>query len=196
MNVLWIVGLGNPGKKYEQTRHNIGFQVVDRMAERLNITWSSQRKMQADIGEGKLSNGEKIVLHKPMTFMNLSGESVRAYADYFQPELDQLIVVYDDLDTEVGKVRLRYKGSAGGHNGIKSLIQHLGTESFKRIRVGISRPPAGEEVVRYVLAPFTKTEQAVMDTVIEHCCDALEFLSENTFDQTMAKFNGSTISKG
>lgn len=190
MKVLWIVGLGNPGKQYEQTRHNIGFQVVDRLADRLNIRLSNQRKCKAEIGEGAFENGVKVVLHKPMTYMNLSGESVRAYFEYFRPDLDQLLVIYDDLDTEIGKVRLRYKGSAGGHNGVKSIIQHLGTEQFKRIRVGISRPPAGMEVVRYVLDPFTKEEQARMEHVIDHCCDALAYLSEHSFDQTMAKFNG------
>lgn len=190
MIVLWIVGLGNPGKKYEKTRHNIGFQVVDKMAERLNIRWSTQSRMNAEIGEGILNNGEKIILHKPMTFMNLSGESVRAYYDYYKMSLEDMIIVYDDLDTAVGKVRLRYKGSAGGHNGIKSIIACMGTEQFKRIRVGISRPPAGMDVVQYVLAPFTKEEQVKMDIVTNYCCEALEYLSEHSFEQTMAKFNG------
>lgn len=132
----WIVGLGNPGPQYEKTRHNVGFMALDALASRHNIQ-INQSKCKALIGEGHIG-GVKTVLIKPMTYMNLSGESLRAYMDYYKADMEDLIVVYDDLDTEVGKIRLRYQGSAGGHNGIKSIIQHTGTQSFNRIRMGIS----------------------------------------------------------
>ena len=135
----WIVGLGNPGPAY--TRHNVGFMVVDELAKRLG-QYRLSTKCKALIGEGN-AQGVKVALIKPMTYMNLSGETVRAFMDYFKADLADGIVVYDDLDTEIGKLRRRYQGSAGGHNGIKSLIQHLNTQTFNRIRMGISRPEPG-----------------------------------------------------
>lgn len=184
----WIVGLGNPGSNYAKTRHNIGFMALDRLAERHNIS-ITQNKCKALIGEGHIS-GIKTVLIKPMTFMNLSGESVRAYMDFYKVSLEDLIVVYDDMDTEIGKVRLRYQGSAGGHNGIKSIIQHTGTQKFNRVRMGISRPDPGHAIVDYVLSTFMKKEKEALEQTIEQTCDALEFSLTNTFEQTMAKFNG------
>lgn len=184
----WIVGLGNPGAKYEKTRHNIGFMTLDEMARRHGIA-IKQSKCKALIGEGVLS-GEKVALIKPMTYMNLSGESVRAFMDFYKVSLDDLIVVYDDLDTELGRNRLRYQGSAGGHNGIKSIIQHTGTQTFNRIRMGISRPEPGFAVVDYVLSGFGKKDSPLLQQAIEAACDALEFSLEHTFEQTMAKFNG------
>ncbi|MDO3412905.1 aminoacyl-tRNA hydrolase [Saccharibacillus sp. CPCC 101409] len=184
----WIVGLGNPGKNYEKTRHNVGFMALDRLAQRHGIS-ITQNKCKALVGEGMIG-GVKTALIKPMTFMNLSGESVRAYMDYYKVELKDLIVVYDDLDTETGRIRLRYQGSAGGHNGIKSIIQHTGTQTFDRIRMGISRPETGFAVVDYVLAPFAKKEQPLLDEMIEKTCDALEYGLDHTFEQTMARFNG------
>ncbi|NGZ78133.1 aminoacyl-tRNA hydrolase [Saccharibacillus alkalitolerans] len=184
----WIVGLGNPGKNYEKTRHNVGFMALDRLAQKHGIS-ITQSKCKALVGEGMIGR-EKIVLIKPMTFMNLSGESVRAYMDYYKVELKDLIVVYDDLDTEVGRVRLRYQGSAGGHNGIKSIIQHTGTQTFDRVRMGISRPQNGMAVVDYVLAPFAKAEQPLLDEMIEKTCEAIEYSLDHTFEQTMARFNG------
>lgn len=118
-------------------------------------------------------------------------EAVRAYMDYYKVSLDDLIVVYDDLDTEVGKIRLRYQGSAGGHNGIKSIIQHTGTQTFNRVRMGISRPEPGYAIVDYVLGAFPKKEQEPLKQMIEHTCDALEYSLDHTFEQTMAKFNKS-----
>lgn len=134
--------------------------------------------------------GEKAVLIKPMTYMNLSGESVRAYMDYYKVALDDLIVVYDDMDTEVGKIRLRYQGSAGGHNGIKSIIQHTGTQQFNRIRMGVSRPEPGHAIVDYVLSNFPKKEKDALASMIDSTCDALEYAMKDTFERTMAKFNG------
>ncbi|MCG7410778.1 aminoacyl-tRNA hydrolase [Paenibacillus sp. ACRRX] len=184
----WIVGLGNPGTKYASTRHNIGFMAIDALANRFGID-VKESKCKGLIGEGKIGS-EKIVLIKPMTYMNLSGETVRGYMDYYKASLEDFIVLYDDMDTELGKVRLRYQGSAGGHNGIKSIIQHAGTQSFNRIRMGVSRPAPGRDIVDYVLQTFAKAEQEAVAQTIERTCDAVEFALSHTFEQTMAKFNG------
>jgi PTH1 family peptidyl-tRNA hydrolase len=146
-------------------------------------------KCKALIGEGRIGS-EKVALLKPMTYMNLSGESLRAFMDYYKADIADLIVVYDDLDTEVGRIRLRYQGSPGGHNGIKSIIQHLGTQTFNRVRVGISRPQPGMVISDYVLSAFAKSEQESLQSSIQEACDAIEFALGNTFEQTMAKYNG------
>lgn len=183
----WIVGLGNPGTAYQGTRHNVGFMAVDALAKRwgINVT---QSKCKALLGEGNVG-GTKVALIKPMTFMNLSGETVRGFMDYFKADLEDAIIVYDDLDTEVGKIRLRYQGSSGGHNGIKSIIQHTGTQQFNRVRMGISRPKPGMIISDYVLSNFPKAEIALLSAMVEETCDALEFALKNPFEQTMAKFN-------
>ena len=136
-----IVGLGNPGKQYDKTRHNIGFDVIEKIAEKLNIKLD-QAKFKGIYGIGHVE-GEKVYLLKPLTYMNLSGESICALMDYFQIDIEDLLVIYDDLDLPVGRIRLRQRGSAGGHNGIKSTIAHVGTQEFNRIRVGINRPLMG-----------------------------------------------------
>ncbi|WP_336790680.1 aminoacyl-tRNA hydrolase [Paenibacillus sp. MMO-177] len=183
----WIVGLGNPGTTYQSTRHNVGFMVIDELARRWNIQ-VTQSKCKALLGEGNVQ-GTKVVLIKPMTYMNLSGESVRGFMDYFKADLEDGLIVYDDMDTEVGKIRLRYQGSAGGHNGIKSLIQHLGTQQFNRIRMGVSRPQPGRNIADYVLDNFPKSEQEALKSMIEQACDAVEYSLKASFDNTMAKFN-------
>lgn len=183
----WIVGLGNPGKEYESTRHNAGFFVIDELAKRWNAG-SFQSKCKALIAEAR-PQGEKAILIKPMTYMNLSGESVRAFMDFHKVPLDDAIIVYDDLDTDVGRIRLRYQGSAGGHNGIKSIIQHTGTQTFNRIRMGISRPEPGHAVVDYVLTRFAKSEKPAVERMVADAADAVEFALTHTFEQTMAKFN-------
>ncbi len=183
----WIVGLGNPGSAYKDTRHNVGFMVVDELAKRWGISVTTS-KCKALIGEGNVQ-GVKVVLIKPMTYMNLSGESVRTFMDYFKAELEDGIVIYDDLDTEIGKLRLRYQGSAGGHNGIKSLIQHLNTQTFNRIRMGISRPEPGMVISDYVLSTFPKKDRDKLAEMIEKAADAVEFGLKAPFEQTMAKFN-------
>ncbi len=189
----WIVGLGNPGTEYANTRHNVGFMVIDELARRHGSDVSGS-KCKARTGEVRIQ-GEKVALLKPMTYMNLSGESVRAFMDYYKVKLEDLIVVYDDLDTEVGRIRLRYQGSAGGHNGIKSIIQHTGTQTFNRVRVGISRPKPGIVISDYVLSPFAKAEQAEVRRMVEEACDAIEYAVSHTFEQTMAKFNAGAAGK-
>lgn len=183
----WIVGLGNPGMQYAKTRHNIGFMVVDRLSERWNLP-VDRNKCRGLAGEGTVQ-GIRVDLFKPMTYMNLSGEAVRAYMDYYKLNLDDLIVIYDDMDTEFGKMRLRYKGSAGGHNGVKSLIQHLGTQEFRRIRMGISRPRPEISVVDYVLSDFTKEESGLLPEVIDTACEAVEMALTEPFEKVMARYN-------
>jgi PTH1 family peptidyl-tRNA hydrolase len=186
-NMSWIVGLGNPGTEYESTRHNAGFFVIDELARRWNAG-SYQNKCKAHIAEARVQ-GERVMLIKPMTYMNLSGETVRAFMDYFKVKLEDAVVVYDDLDTEVGRIRLRYQGSAGGHNGIKSIIQHTGTQTFNRVRMGISRPRPGMSVADYVLSGFAKAEMPAVRQMVMDAADAIEFSLSHPFEQTMAKFN-------
>lgn len=183
----WFVGLGNPGKQYETTRHNIGFMALDRFADKHGIK-ISQNKCKGLLGEGNVG-GTKVYLLKPMTYMNLSGESIRAFMDFYKAPIEDLILVYDDLDTPYGQIRLRYQGSAGGHNGIKSAIQYLGTQSFQRIRMGINRPAPGYNIADYVLSNFSKEEFKVMPQLLDTTCEAMEHALENSFEKTMAKFN-------
>ncbi len=182
-----IVGLGNPGKQYEKTRHNAGFMAVDETARLLGIIMN-QIKFKGMIGEGRVGS-EKVILLKPLTYMNLSGESLIQVLQFYKPELDQILVIYDDLDTQVGQIRLRMKGSAGGHNGIKSIIQHVGTEEFYRIRVGIGRPQQGEKVVDYVLEPFMKAEEGDIHTAVKKSAEAARTWIAEPFEQVMNKFN-------
>jgi PTH1 family peptidyl-tRNA hydrolase len=186
--VKCFVGLGNPGPQYAKTRHNIGFMAVDRFAEKWSLT-KFQNKCKGLLAEGNV-NGEKVYLLKPMTYMNLSGESVRAFLDFYKASLDDVIILYDDLDTPYGSIRLRYQGGAGGHNGIKSIIQHTGTQVFNRIRIGISRPQPGSDVANYVLAAFTKDEFGRMEPLLDKVVEAMEYALQQPFEKTMAKFNG------
>jgi PTH1 family peptidyl-tRNA hydrolase len=182
-----FVGLGNPGKKYESTRHNIGFMAIDAFASRWNIPMTGQ-KFKSIMGEG-IVKGEKVILMKPQTYMNLSGESVRAFVDFYKASIDEIIIIYDDLDTGVGHMRLRYKGSAGGHNGIKSIIQHLGSQQFNRMRLGISRPQPGFDVADYVLSSFSKEERIVVGDMLPSVVDAMEDALQEPFEKVMAKYN-------
>ncbi|MGM9927999.1 MAG: aminoacyl-tRNA hydrolase [Bacillus sp. (in: firmicutes)] len=182
-----IIGLGNPGKDYEKTRHNIGFEVIDALAEKWNISLD-QAKHKGLYGAGYV-NGKKVILLKPLTYMNLSGESIRAVMDYFKIDVEDIIVLYDDLDLAVGKVRLRQKGSAGGHNGIKSTIAHLGTDQFNRIRIGISRPQGGMSVTNHVLGRFKEEEWTELQPVISKCCEACQHFMDHSFLKVMNDFN-------
>lgn len=182
-----IIGLGNPGKEYEHTHHNVGFATIDLLAEKWNIPLN-QQKFNALYGMAHRPEG-KVMLLKPLTYMNLSGEAVRSMMDYFDVDVEDIVVIYDDLDLEKGKLRLRQKGSAGGHNGIKSLIQHIGTQNFNRIRIGISRPPAGMKVPDYVLSRFSKEEQSLMQDAFRRAADACEYWLEKPFIEVMNRFN-------
>lgn len=182
-----IVGLGNPGREYELTRHNIGFMAIDELAKRWNISLNEQ-KFKGVFGAGFV-NGEKVILLKPLTYMNLSGESIRPLMDYYKIDVEDFVVLYDDLDIPVGKLRLRMKGSAGGHNGVKSTISHLGTQEFQRIRMGIDRPKNGMKVVDYVLGRFTSEEIPDVVHSIEKAADACEEWLNKPFLQIMNTFN-------
>lgn len=169
-------------------RHNVGFMAVDRFAERHGISVTKE-KFRSWYGEGFVG-GEKVAILKPMTFMNLSGEAIRAFLDYTKSAPEEGIIVYDDLDTPFGRIRLRYQGSAGGHNGIKSVIAHLGTQTFNRIRIGIDRPPEHLTVIDYVLGDFSKEERQALPDVLDRTADALTDALTLPFDRVMAKYNG------
>ena len=184
-----IVGLGNIGKRFEQTKHNIGFEVIDYLLDANQIKLAKQKFRGAYTIE-RIA-GEKVLLIEPMTMMNLSGEAVGPLMDYYNVDPDDLLVLYDDLDLPQGQVRLRQKGSAGGHNGMKSIIQHLGTDQFKRIRIGIGRPTNGMSVPDYVLQKFSKQEMETMNKVIEHSARAVEdYIASSRFDHVMNEYNG------
>lgn len=187
MNVKVIIGLGNPGKKYEDTRHNAGFMAIDKISDKWGIP-VSQNKFRALVGEGRVE-GEKVLLVKPQTYMNLSGESVGEVLKFYKLTPDDLVVIFDDLDLPTGQLRLREKGSAGGHNGIKSLIQHLGTQEFKRIKVGIGRPEPGRSVSDYVLQSFPAAERARIQEAVEHAADAAVMWTREPFLKVMNHFN-------
>jgi PTH1 family peptidyl-tRNA hydrolase len=182
-----IVGLGNPGKQYEQTRHNVGFMVVDKLSKELSIPLD-RTKFNGIYGIGHVS-GEKVILLKPLTYMNLSGECIRPLMDYYEINDDEMVVIYDDLDLPVGKIRLRTKGSAGGHNGIKSMILHLGTQQFNRIRVGVDRPNNGMKIADYVLADFMRDEEQGINEAIDRTTNACEKWLSTSFVQVMNDFN-------
>lgn len=183
-----IAGLGNPDKQYENTRHNIGFDAIDALAEKYNIDISI-RKHRAYCGKGMI-NGNKVVLVKPQTYMNLSGESLRSVVDYYKidPE-SELLVLFDDVSLDVGQLRIRKKGSAGGHNGIKNIIANLNTQNFARIKIGVGEKPKKMDLVDYVLGHFTKSERVLMDEAIEHAIQAAGMIVEGEMDSAMNIYN-------
>ncbi|MBA4601250.1 aminoacyl-tRNA hydrolase [Thermoactinomyces mirandus] len=182
-----VVGLGNPGMKYANTRHNIGFFVIDRLSEKWGIPVNKE-KWRGETGEGFVY-GEKVVLLKPMTYMNLSGESVRSAVDFLKIDLEEVCVIYDDLDLPPGQIRLRLKGSSGGHNGMKSIIHHLGTDQFKRIKLGIGRPPGKMSVINYVLSSFDKEELEQIADAAGRAADAVDKWLETNFLLAMNQYN-------
>lgn len=183
-----IAGLGNPDRKYQGTRHNIGFDVVDAFAERFHID-VIDKKHKALLGKG-VANGHKVVLVKPQTYMNLSGESIREIVDFYKiDETSELIVISDDISLDVGKLRIRKKGSAGGHNGLKNIILHLGHGDFMRIKVGVGEKPQGYDLADYVLGHFDKDERKIMDEAAGRAVDALLMMMEEGPDAAMNKFN-------
>jgi len=182
-----IIGLGNPGKKYEDTRHNAGFMAIDKISDKWNIP-VQQHKFRAIVGEGRIE-GEKVLLVKPQTYMNLSGESVIEVLSFYKLTPDDIVVIYDDLDLPCGQLRLRLKGSAGGHNGIKSLIQHMSTQEFKRIKVGIGRPEPGRSVSDYVLQTFSAAERPVINAAVEQAAEAAAMWTREPFELVMNRYN-------
>lgn len=183
-----MIGLGNPGSKYKETKHNIGFIALDEIASREGVSFN-KKQAEAEIAE-LVINGEKILLVKPQTFMNESGRSVRPLMDYYGVDLEDVLVIYDDLDLQTGKIRLRTKGSAGGHNGVKSLIAHLGSQDIQRIKIGIDRPQPGRDVISHVLGTFPKETHEEMLLSVKLAADAaLYWATSNDFVDTMNRFN-------
>lgn len=183
-----IAGLGNPSKQYEKTRHNVGFDVIDLLSEKYNIK-VNEKKHRALCGTGWIE-GQKVLLVKPQTFMNLSGESIGTILNFYKiaPETN-LIIVYDDINLVPGKIRIRKKGSAGGHNGIKSIISHAGTQEFLRIKIGVGEKPQGWDLADYVLGRFSKEERQLVTEAFEKVCDAVALMVQGETDQAMNLFN-------
>ena len=183
-----IAGLGNPTLQYEGTRHNVGFVVIDTLAERYNISVDT-RKSRALIGKGMIE-GHKVILVKPQTYMNLSGESIRSLVDYYKvDEESELIVIYDDVSLGVGQLRIRKKGSAGGHNGIKSILSELGTDVFLRIKVGVGEKPRKYDLADYVLGHFSKEEKEQMKEGYQKAADAVSMLLNGETEAAMNQYN-------
>lgn len=179
-----IVGLGNPGKKYEGTRHNVGFMAIDALSRAWGIDVSKKEK-NALTGSG-IVNGEKILLVKPLTFMNLSGDAVWQLIDYYADQLDDFLVIYDDMDMPVARVRFKRQGSSGGHNGIKSIISRINSKEFDRLKIGIGKK---ENVISHVLSPFSKQDQAAIDEALETAVEACTRWLEAGIDRAMNEFN-------
>jgi peptidyl-tRNA hydrolase, PTH1 family len=185
--VYLIVGLGNPGKKYDATRHNVGFEAIDVLADRLSVK-VSKIKFKALIGE-TVYKGQKVILAKPQTFMNLSGEAVHDMMRYYGIPVSNLIVIYDDFDTEIGKIRIRKSGSAGSHNGMKHIIYRLADESFPRIRIGIGRPGPGWIMADFVLSRFDKEQVPVVIEAVKSAADAALCIVDSGVDLAMNRHN-------
>lgn len=181
-----IVGLGNPGKDYKDTRHNAGFMVMDLLADKLNVKFD-RKKFKGQVTEGRIGL-EKVILLKPETFMNLSGESLIDAVNFYKIDERKVLVIFDDVSLDVGKIRIRKKGSAGGHNGIKSIVNHLGTENFSRIKVGVGA--AKSDLVRHVLGKFSSEEKNELHQALEAARDSVFSIIENGVDSAISEFNG------
>ena len=183
-----IAGLGNPGRKYVGTRHNMGFEALDAVAAKYDID-IKKVKFNAIYGEGTIE-GEKVVLIKPQTFMNLSGESIREFKSWYKAEDSQIIIIYDDVSLPVGKMRIRPKGSAGGHNGMKSIIYQLNSDVFPRIKIGVGSPETPDyDLADYVLGKFTKSEVEALIPIAVKTAEAVGEIIKNGTERAMAKFN-------
>lgn len=183
-----IAGLGNPGKQYENTRHNVGFDAIDFLVDEYRIP-SSGKQHKAMYGKG-IIEGQKVILAKPMTYMNLSGEAVRALVDYYKVDPEtELLVIFDDISLEPGNIRIRKKGSAGGHNGIKSIISHLGTQNFQRIKVGVGEKPKNWDLADYVLGTFSKSDRQLVDDALERTAKAAAMIVRGDIDEAMNIYN-------
>lgn len=189
-----IVGLGNPGKDYENTRHNVGFDAIDELVDKYNVPESGLQS-KAKVGKGVM-DGQKVLLAKPLTFMNLSGEAVRGLVDYYKVDPEsELLIIYDDISLEPGNIRIRKKGSAGGHNGIKSIIQHLGTQNFQRIKIGVGEKPKNWDLADYVLSRFSKEDRATVDESLNKVVHAASLIVQGEIDEAMNLYNKKQTNK-
>lgn len=196
-----IVGLGNPGSKYEQTRHNVGFMAVDRLAQAWQISLAEHKKFFGSCGDGRGPHGDKIILLKPTTYMNLSGQSIRAVVDWYKISPESVLVIYDELDLPVGRLRMRLSGSAGGHNGMKSAIAHLGTQNFPRLRIGIDNPKqnppsSNQGTVSHVLGKFSQQEAPVIAEMLNLVLDAVTLGLKQGMEKSMSLYNGRSLLDG
>ena len=188
-----VVGLGNPGRKYQHTRHNIGFEVIAELARRWNLE-GSQEQFESEIVQHLIptssdSEEEKLILASPLTYMNESGRSVRKFVDFYDLQMNDLLIVCDDMNLEPGRIRLRSKGSAGGQKGLQSIINHLGSEEFPRLRVGIGRPPGKMKASAYVLRHFNSTEQEIIENACQLAADGIQLWMKSGIDQAMNSLN-------
>ncbi len=185
--MFFIVGLGNPGAKYAGTRHNVGFDVVDRLVDRAGVSLF-EKKFKARVARGRLSGADCYFI-APQTYMNLSGESVGPAVGFFKGDVRDVVVVHDDLDIDVGRLKLKVGGGHGGHNGLRSLLQHLPSDRFIRVRVGVGRPPPRWDSADYVLSRFTAEEQSAVEDVVEAAADAVELIVTRGVSRAMERFN-------
>lgn len=184
-----IAGLGNPDKKYEKTRHNVGFDVIDVIAKKYNVELT-EKKHRALSGSGYIA-GQKVLLVKPQTYMNLSGESIASILNFYKLDAEtDLLVIFDDISLAPGRIRVRGRGSAGGHNGIKNIIAMTGTQEFARIKVGVGEKPQGRDLADYVLSRFSKDERAMVEDAFVDAADAAELIAAGDLDEAMNRFNG------
>ncbi|SMB86499.1 peptidyl-tRNA hydrolase [Desulfonispora thiosulfatigenes DSM 11270] len=181
-----IIGLGNPGDKYKDTKHNVGFLVIDKIADKLGV--KVEKKQARSLVESTYWDGKKVLLVKPQTYMNLSGEAVRELINYYD-NIENFIIVYDDLDLDIGQLRFRRDGSAGGHNGLKSIISHLHSSDIERLKIGIGKPTKGYPVKDYVLQRFSKEEKEIMDSSIEKAVNGIELWLKEDISVAMNNFN-------
>lgn len=182
-----MLGLGNPGREYDSTRHNVGFAVIERLARRFYIDLSRARH-KARFGRGRIRS-RSVILAQPLTYMNLSGEAAKPLMKFHGIEPDRLIVVHDETDLEEGAVRIKFGGGTAGHNGLKSLVRHLGTKDYTRIRMGIGRPPHGMDLSRYVLMRPSRADAAALDDLTDLASDAVEEVLEHGLEAAMGRFN-------
>ena len=178
-----IVGLGNPGTEYSQTKHNIGYWIVDKLADQFSINFRLGK------GEYMHTKDSKISLIKPLSYMNNSGIALKSYMDYFNIKLEDILIVYDDADLPLGQIKFKSHGSSGGQKGVDSIIYHLKTDNFLRLKIGISTNDQIEPLKSYVLSPFKSKHKMTVDLVLDNCVDAINFLLKNTFSETMNKYN-------
>ncbi len=188
-----IAGLGNPGKEYEHTRHNVGFDTIDFIAQKNGIS-VTEKKAKALVGSGYIE-GQKVLLVKPQTFMNLSGDSISELVNFYKIAPEELIVIYDDISLEPGNLRIRRKGSAGGHNGMKSIIARCGSDGFPRVKVGVGAKPDGWDLAAHVLARFSNDDRALVEEAIADAADAVRLMVSDEVDEAMNLYNKKKVTK-
>lgn len=196
-NLFLIVGLGNPGKEYANTRHNAGFMLVEKLAEDWGVNWTAEKKFDSKVAKAE-RDGKKLILCEPQTFMNASGEAVRAMSGFFHLAPEKILLVVDDADLPFGGIRLRSSGSSGGHHGLESVEKHLGTREFPRLRIGIGRKDSSRQITNYVLGQFAKSEAELLGKVLSRAAAQVECWAREGIAKAMSRFNGAVnqVEKG